>query len=387
MLSIAFSQTNYYIDSLSENIKRGVRQKLRNGIWPQWAPMGYLNDRKTSSIVVDVEKAPFIRKAFELYSTGDFAVAEVRNRVNRLGLLGRLGRTLSVSNYHVLLQNPIYYGAMRFNGELHKAKHDPIVTKRLFDRVQEVMLRKSKPKTPLLKSYRYRGLFRCGECGCTITTETQKGHNYLRCTKRRVSCAQKYVREEVVARQISEAIGTVGLPSEWAEQMLEAVRNEQAEMQQAAKASIERLEEELSACEARLDLLLDLALTKTISQSEYASKKGALIKAKTDIREKLTASAMKSAGRFEPLTRFVKEANQAVFLSREQNPDAHRDFLKKHGSNFQLTEGFLRVEFKNPWKTVAKFTSASTDTLAPQRENVESKPWRRGGDSNPRYGF
>src|SRR3989344_4845643 len=39
MLQIAFGQSKYYVDSLSENTKRGLRQKIRNGIWPSWAPV------------------------------------------------------------------------------------------------------------------------------------------------------------------------------------------------------------------------------------------------------------------------------------------------------------------------------------------------------------
>src|SRR4030066_1594817 len=34
MLSIAFGQSKYYVDNLSENVKRGLRQKIRNGVWP-----------------------------------------------------------------------------------------------------------------------------------------------------------------------------------------------------------------------------------------------------------------------------------------------------------------------------------------------------------------
>src|SRR2546425_1078543 len=82
MLNIAFSQSKYYIDNLSENIKRGYRQKLRNGVWPARAPVGYLNDRNTKGVVPDPEKAPLVRKAFELYATGNYAFSEVRKRVN-----------------------------------------------------------------------------------------------------------------------------------------------------------------------------------------------------------------------------------------------------------------------------------------------------------------
>ncbi|OGI63131.1 hypothetical protein A2W12_04135 [Candidatus Nomurabacteria bacterium RBG_16_40_11] len=85
---------------------------------------------------------------------------------------------------------------MRYGGEIYEGKHEPIITKKLFDSVQEVMMRKSKPHSKGLKPFLYRGFFRCGECGCFITTETQKGHNYLRCTKRKNPCEQKYVRKK-----------------------------------------------------------------------------------------------------------------------------------------------------------------------------------------------
>jgi len=128
MLSIAFGQSKYYVDNLSENVKRGIRQKLRNGIWPAWAPLGYLNDRNTHTIVVDKPKAPFIKKAFELYSTGKYPLAEVRRIVNGMGLMGRR-KVLSVSNYHHMLKSPLYYGVIRYLGELFEGKHEPIITK------------------------------------------------------------------------------------------------------------------------------------------------------------------------------------------------------------------------------------------------------------------
>jgi DNA invertase Pin-like site-specific DNA recombinase len=60
MLQIAFGQSKYYVDNLSENIKRGHRAKLRKGIWPGFAPLGYLNNHRTKEIDIDEEKAPLI---------------------------------------------------------------------------------------------------------------------------------------------------------------------------------------------------------------------------------------------------------------------------------------------------------------------------------------
>jgi DNA invertase Pin-like site-specific DNA recombinase len=148
MLSIAFGQSKYYIDAFSENIRRGIRLKLNKGIWPQWAPIGYLNDRKTRTIILDEGKAPFIKRVFELYSTGKYPLAEIREKINTLGLTGRRDKLLSVSDYQYMLKNPLYYGVFRFKGEVYEGTHQPIITNTLFDRCQEVMRLRCKHHAP-----------------------------------------------------------------------------------------------------------------------------------------------------------------------------------------------------------------------------------------------
>ena len=384
MLNVAFSQSKYYIDNLSENIKRGIRQKLRNGVWPSKPPVGYLNDKNARAIVVDAAKAPLVRKAFELYATGNYALHEVRNRMNEVGLVAYTGARFSVSNYQALFKNPFYYGVMLSNGELFDGKHEPIISKRLFDEVQAVMERKSKAKTPALKSYLYRGLFRCGECGCIITTETQKGHNYLRCTKRVTACTQKYVREEIIAEQVDREIGKVALEAAIADAMLAELEKEQGVSAKAEAAAVEATKAALAACERQIDLLLDLRLSEQISEPEYVSKKHTLVNRKAELRGKLESFEANRRNRFEPAIRFVLEAKQGAKLVLEGNPEQKRDFLKKVGSNLRLAEKSLAVDFRNPWQFVADFNSDPALSLARQRENGENLNWRRGRDSNPR---
>jgi len=50
MLQVAFGQSKYYSDNLVENIKRGVRQKLRRGEWLNLAPFGYVNNQNIRNI-------------------------------------------------------------------------------------------------------------------------------------------------------------------------------------------------------------------------------------------------------------------------------------------------------------------------------------------------
>jgi len=77
MLNIAFGQSKYYMDSLSENTKRGLRQKVRRGEYPSVAPIGYINDVRTKSIVVDRKKAKVIKSAFEYYAAGNARLEDV----------------------------------------------------------------------------------------------------------------------------------------------------------------------------------------------------------------------------------------------------------------------------------------------------------------------
>ena len=65
MLNIAFGQSKYFVDNLRENVKRGLRQKIRNGVWPGWAPVGYANNPKTRGVDIDREQSAKAKKDFD----------------------------------------------------------------------------------------------------------------------------------------------------------------------------------------------------------------------------------------------------------------------------------------------------------------------------------
>ena len=89
MLSIAFGQSKYYVDNLSENTKRGLRQKLRRGEYPSRAPLGYINDLRTKSIVVDKRIAPIVVEAFELYARNQSRYEDIADFLATHGLVTR----------------------------------------------------------------------------------------------------------------------------------------------------------------------------------------------------------------------------------------------------------------------------------------------------------
>ena len=370
MLSIAFGQSKYYIDALSENIKRGIRLKLSKGIWPQWGPIGYLNDPKTRGIIKDEGKAPFITKSFALYSTGRHTLAEIRDKINSAGMRGRKVYTLSASQYQTILKNPLYYGVFRYNGESYEGTHEPIITKKLFDQCQEVMARRGKPKKAQ-RHFVLRGLMRCGECGGMITAELQKGYVYYRCTKRIAKCSQRYTREEILATQIKSILQKVSLCDDWTTTILRALEKDKAADIQSSRPQQQNLETQIVAMDGKINKLIDIYLEGSLSLEEYQRKKEAYLNEKKDLQERMKDFAAGGDNWFERAKDFVTDLNRIGCVLREGNLESQREILEKIGSTFILKERRLN------------FSSEGTF-----RHYLSSAPytnWRRGRDSNSRY--
>src|SRR5262245_5627305 len=137
MLNIAFGQSKYYIDNLSENIRRGHRAKLRRGVYPGTAPIGYLNNHRTRDIDIDLERVQMIRKGFELYATGKYTLKQIARAFKDMGLRSQKGNVLAVSCVQRILSKSFYYGIFKFKGETYQGTQEPIVSKKLFDTCQD----------------------------------------------------------------------------------------------------------------------------------------------------------------------------------------------------------------------------------------------------------
>ena len=336
MLSIVFGQSKYYVDNLSENVKRGIRQKLRRGEWPALAPIGYVNDLKTKRIAVDPVRAPLVRQAFTFFVTGAHSLRALRNELSKIGLRSHKGNVLSVSSLQRLLQNPVYYGMIARKGELFEGSHEPILSKHLFDEVQAVIAGRARKKRKRKHEYLFSELMTCGCCTCAITAERQKGHIYYRCTKKKGVCDEKYLREESLLEQVRRIVEQVTLPDEWAENMLAEIDREKTHCVSDSRAAVRCLMQEKAEIETKLGKLLDLHLDGGIERDAYVQKKNALLNRKLDIEQQIRDSEQKGDDRLEPVRELVLTSQQA----KKYQSDAHRaevpTFLKKIGSNWVL---------------------------------------------------
>ena len=378
MLQIAFGQSKYFVDNLRENVKRGLRQKIRNGVWPSWAPVAYLN--KDMKIQIDTDKAPKVRKLFELYATGAHNLKSLANWAKQNNLRGNLGQELRVSTVHKILRNIFYIGLMKYTGEIFEGTHEPLVSKKLFDRVQEVLDGRGKGRKKKRHTFAFSNFLTCGSCSCAITAEVQKGHTYYRCTKKKQACAERYVREEVLTNQIRDFLQKVSLPNQDTQKVLAALDSEEAKARQQSQAEAQNLKTQITDLDTKLEKLLDVYLADALSTAEYAAKKNTLISQKATLNDKITDIEQRGVSWLEPARAFVLSLNQAANLLSQNHLVGMTAFLKNIGSNHVVSNRQFVFEPKMQYRMTAERSEAANPRL-------RFPSVRRGRDSNPRNHF
>src|SRR3989339_164511 len=362
MLNMAFGQSKYYVDSLSENTKRGLRQKVRNGDYPTLAPVGYINDSRTKTVVVDRKKAKVIKQAFEFYVKGGNRLEDVSNFLAKHNLFSKTGKKIHKSRATSILSNPFYTGLFRYGGELHEGKYEPIISKKLFDQAQEMLKFRGKPdRKPLNDPQPFCGLISCASCGMMITGEykvkKQKNGNvheyvYYRCTKKNksVKCEEPCIRQEELNKQLSSLIQKVSLPKDWAEELNHLALQDHGKSAQSLTACVEEKKKKISSLSEKLERLLTGYLDQVIDQPDYCLQKAKLLSEKKSLEEEISTFSHKQNDWLAPFQNWLKDAQSLDKIASDSDLFAKKVCAKEiFGSHLLLGEKTLRpAEGGNP---------------------------------------
>lgn len=253
----------------------------------------------TKTIVPDPHLAPIVKRAFEVSAEGGSTLEEMKEFFAAQGIVSKkLGaRCPGGSKLHQdwirrFLRNPFYYGHFEYAGERYEGKHEPIISKELFDRVQAVLEGRTHHFRVARQSKPLGGLFRCGECGMMVTGEVQKGHTHYRCTKKSkgIKCSQPFVIAESLASQLDTLLSAFALRPDWADEMLRLVETEDREFAQSVQADRQRKQSEIAGIAAKLQKLLDAYLEELIDRDAFTEQKRKLMEEKKTLQEQIAAS-------------------------------------------------------------------------------------------------
>lgn len=187
------------------------------------------------------------------------------------------------------------------------------------------MKERAKPrKNKTLLDFPFRGIFKCGECGRTVTVEQRIKKSglvfrYYRCTKKRTTYRQGYIREEELIKQIDKIILKFTWPENWFSKMFSQVEKWRNEKQQSAETLAKPLKEELKKTEIKVSKLLDAHLEGLLEADEYHDKKAELIRKKLALKQKIAQIGQKGNTWLEPLENWLKEVNQVQNLISRNN--------------------------------------------------------------------
>ena len=389
LMSVEFGMANQYVRDLSVNVARGLRAKARRGVYPSTAPLGYINDPRTRTIVVDKKKAPTILVAFELYAEGRSRYDDIARFLFENGIATGAtrgwtkggGRLLKRDQIAFLLSNPFYVGRFRYAGEMYDGTHTPLVSKELFDRVQKVLKARSNANRPPENNPQaYCGLLACGECGCSITAEEktkvqQNGNThryvYYHCTKKRGVCDGAYLREEALDAELSDLLSRFHLPREWAEEMERMAQRDARDASESAEASISALRADIAVLNEKIARLTDLFVEQDIERGDYLARKRALVDERRQLEEQVLKFERNAAHWLEPLREWISEAQTMREIAQSEDLPLKKSSLQKiFGSNLTLHAREARGTAKMHWLSLlggkeSQYQNASIQDLVP----------------------
>ncbi len=228
LLMILCSQAKLENDNKSINVKRGLRTRCEMGLRPGAATIGYLNEKRSDKkceVIIDPERAPIVKQIFEKVAYEKWSGRKLFHWLKfDMNFKTRNGnKGLALSNIYLILQNPFYYGVFEYprkSGNFYKGKHEPIITKELFDQVQEQMksqvLRTQEPKEFAFTKMMTCGLCKSGICADEKFKKLKDGsvnrHVYYGCTRSRdKDCKCGYINEVELIQQFEKLIDQVDI--------------------------------------------------------------------------------------------------------------------------------------------------------------------------------
>jgi DNA invertase Pin-like site-specific DNA recombinase len=363
MLAIMFGQSKYYVDSLSENVRRGNRARRERGWMTNMAPIGYLNSRSPAGekiIEPDPVRFPILRQLWKMLLCGGYSVPQLLQiATNTMGLRSPKrrrsgGNPLSVSGIYRIFSNPFYAGQIMYEGYIYPGKHEPLVTLAEFERAQTLLGRTNRSRAKA-HAFAYTGLIHCGACGGSITAEDKTNrygsrYVYYHCTRKKAGkpCAEKCIEEKQLEEQILTFLRSVSLDRDEVKKGLAAVEEERARDNGGTDKSIrDSLGKALDDCARSMENLTKLRCRELIGDGEFVRQRTELYREEATLKEQI--ANLETENWIEPSRSLFQFSSRAVFWLAHGTMAEKRIILSAVGSNLTLRAKKLSIDAGKPF--------------------------------------
>jgi site-specific DNA recombinase len=343
----------HYIRNLREETLKGFYGRLKQGIFPMPAVLGYLDCGAGKAKALDPLRAPLMKMAFELYATGRYSLEALEQKLLELGLRSKANNKVSDSVLSRLLSNPFYMGVIRIKktGETYLGIHEALISKDLFDRVQRILTGRYTSGT-----HRHQFLFRrfitCKNCGYSLSPERHKEHVYYRCPTK--ACATKTIREEEIDRVVREKLGPLQLQAHETKYLQRKFGRLEGNWDHERQTVIASIELTISKAKERLNRLTDAYLEGALEKEMFEERKTALIIEHRDLEDKLGIAKQDEFSIPQRLQDFFELARNASLTYEQGSFEGKRHLLEKLTSNRIADGKNLEITLAFPFSDIAK---------------------------------
>jgi site-specific DNA recombinase len=337
----------HYIENLREEVKKGMREKAEQGIFPSRPPFGYRNNKAERTIEIHPESAAMVKRIFELYASGQCSLAELR-RI----LQAETGKTISKAHLHTTLTNPFYTGNFVWGGRLYRGTHPTFIGPDLYERVQSVLRGHNKPKYGK-QEIAFRGLLTCARDKCTMTAELKKRkYVYYRCTGARGKCDTPRFREQEISYKLGEILKGIHIPDPVLAMLQESLNRDQQRSRNEAAANRAGLEQRLAAVRRRMDQGYQDKLDGKIPEDFWERKMSEWRAEEQRIQTAINHVSESSMDRLLSANRILELANKAYSLYLTQNPTEQAKLLRLVLLNCSIDALSVYPTYRKPFDTI-----------------------------------
>jgi len=361
-----------YSNNLSEETKKGLVEKAEEGWYPGPNKCGYVTVGDRGHKVWEIDRsatseAPFIFKAFTLYSQGGYTISTIRDKLFKEGWMSPSGGMLPRASIHTVLSDPFYCGKFMWNGKEYEGKHEPIIHEETFALAQQKLKRQLKNGKVRKHEFLYAGLLHCASCKSSVSAEVQKGHTYYRCTQYRPCKERKCVREEAITAQIIHALDALRIIHADVTDWLRRALKECHEGEKHYHARVMKdLTDKLTKIKARIDLLYDDRADKRIDKEFFEERLSQNRRQQQEVIRKIARHKEAAINYAKTASDILAVSQGARELFERLELKDKRDLFKFILSDARLQDGTLLFAYNAPFNKVHEIA-----TFQPQdsREN------------------
>ena len=398
---IMSSIAEFYSQNLANEVKKGMGEKVKSGGTPTRAPLGYLNIRRMDdkgreerTVVLDEERAPLIKLAFEEYATGNWTVNDLAEHLAACGLTTRATpRIPSVPVdkrvLNTVLVNPYYKGVVTYKGVEYAGNHPALVATDVWQQVQDVLASHVNGERTREHPHFLKGSLYCRQCGSRMIVTYAKARSgvrypYFICagrhSKREKDCKQKAVLIDEVERQVEQIYDRYSLSPELRKYLEKYLQTNIKAEQEKYEAELGGLRREKDKLERKRKKLLEAHYNDAIPLDLMKSEQQKIAKQLLAIEHQMKIYGQIFAGVSESISkaleliedcgltyrlvddRYKKMLNQAIFSKLWVGEDGN--VTAEFREPFNMLIGPIKGEIAHYNKEKARGAEALTDIFS-----------------------